>query len=98
MYLNTNSVDPDQTPASDLGIHRLPVSLFGDTRHSNYNQNRDAYNHQCCFHVHTRKLRYPRGASCCLLLRSQVVLLTRPAGFCLHLDHPHSIYVYLNTL
>ena len=32
----TNSVDPDQMPrstASDLGLHCLPMSLLGDTRH-----------------------------------------------------------------
>ena len=33
---NANSVDTDQTPrsaASDLGLHCLPMSLFGDARH-----------------------------------------------------------------
>ena len=31
-HFYANSVDPDQTPhlaASDLGLHRLPMSLFG---------------------------------------------------------------------
>ena len=33
--VNANSVDPDQTPrcaASDLGLHYLPVTLFGISR------------------------------------------------------------------
>ena len=33
---NANSVEPDQTPhsvVSDLGLHCLPMSLFGDARH-----------------------------------------------------------------
>ena len=33
---NANSVDPDQTPrsaVSDLGLHRLSLSLLWDTRH-----------------------------------------------------------------
>ena len=35
LYLNANSVDPDQTPrsaASDLGLHCLPMSLLWDAR------------------------------------------------------------------
>ena len=34
--LDANSVDPDQTPhsaASEQGLHCLPMSLLGDTRH-----------------------------------------------------------------
>ena len=34
--LNANCVDPDQMPysaASDLGLHCLPMSLFGDAWH-----------------------------------------------------------------
>ena len=34
--INANSVDPDQTSrsaASDLGLHRLPMSLLWDARH-----------------------------------------------------------------
>ena len=34
--LRTNSVDPDhksRSVASDLGLHCLPMSLFGDARH-----------------------------------------------------------------
>ena len=34
--LNANSENPDQMPrsaASNLGLHRLPVSLLRDTRH-----------------------------------------------------------------
>ena len=27
------SVDPDQTPRSDLGLHCLPISLLWDGRH-----------------------------------------------------------------
>ena len=27
------SVDPDQTPRSDLGLHCLPISLLWDARH-----------------------------------------------------------------
>ena len=33
---NANSVDTDRSPhsaASDLGLHSLPISLFGDSRH-----------------------------------------------------------------
>ena len=35
LYLNANSVDPDQTPrsvASDLGLHCLPMSLLWNAR------------------------------------------------------------------
>ena len=31
--LNAKSVDPDQTPRSDQGLHFLPVSLFWDAKH-----------------------------------------------------------------
>ena len=31
--LNAKSVDPDQTPRSDQGLHFLPMSLFWDAKH-----------------------------------------------------------------
>ena len=32
--INANSVDPDQMPHTDLGLHCLSVSLLWDVRHN----------------------------------------------------------------
>ena len=36
-YSNRNSVDPDQTPHSDLGLHCLPMSQEENARHKQVN-------------------------------------------------------------
>ena len=48
---NANSVDPYQTPrsaASDLGLHRLPMSLLWDARHKWFKIKHNMPYHEKC--------------------------------------------------